>query len=127
MVDKFKTILDEIKRSKGEVVLFALMRMDDLADRWTIVLSAPWAKEGNPDIFKYILNLVKFALSPEEFATIARISIFPKTDHFIELLLKYSNGALIANEKINGNQIHEGYIIESNPNLEKEIQQKNLI
>ena len=127
MVEKFKTILTEIKRSKGEVALFALMRMDELTDRWTIILNAPWAKEGDTEIFRYILNLIKSNLSQEEFSTIARIGIFSKTDHFIELLLKYNSGTSITNEKINGNQIHEGYILESNPELEKVIQQKSIL
>jgi len=118
MVEKLKTILSEIKRSKGEVVLFALMKMDELADNWTIVLSAPWAKEGDTDIFKYVLNLVRSNLSREEFSSIARIGIFSKNDRFIELLLKYNSGVFIENEKINGNYIYEGYILECNPNLE---------
>jgi hypothetical protein len=118
MVEKFKTILKEIKSSKGEVELFALMRMDELPDKWSIILSAPWAKEGDLEVFKDILNLIKLNLSQEELSTIARISIFPRTDHFIEeLLSKYTSGASISNEKINGNQIHEGYILDSNPNL----------
>lgn len=127
MVEKFKTILAEIRRSKGEVALFALMRMDELTDRWTVILNAPWAKEGDIEIFRYILKLIRSNLSQEEFSTIARIGIFSRTDRFIKLLLKYNSDTSITNEKINGNQIHEGYIFESNPEIEKVIQQKSII
>lgn len=116
-----------MRSGKGEVALFALMKMDDLTDKWTVILSAPWAKESDVGIFKYILNLIKSELSVEELPEIARVSIFPKTDHFVELLLKYKSGATITDQKLNGNQIHEGYILESNQGLDREIQQKLLI
>ena len=62
--------------------------------------------------------MIKSNLSEEELSTMARIGIFPKTDNFIQLLLKYGSGSSIINEEVNGNTIHEGYIIESNINLE---------
>ena len=86
--EKFKEILKIIKNDKGDVVLFALIKMDELVDRWTIIISASWAKEGDTDVFKYILKLIKSNLSEEELSTMARIGIFPKTDNFIQLLLK---------------------------------------
>ncbi|HTE48384.1 MAG TPA: hypothetical protein VK675_00560 [Candidatus Paceibacterota bacterium] len=116
MVEKFRKILESIKKEKGEINLFALMKMDELADKWTLILSASWAKEGDTNTFKYILNSIKSVLSPEEITSIARVAIYPKTSHLIELLLKYNNGTTIVNESINGNQVHEGYIIESNVN-----------
>ncbi len=127
MVKKFETILSEIKKNKAEVVLFALLKMDELTDKWSVILSAPWAIEGDADIFKFLFDLIKSNLTEEEFSKIARIGIFSKKEHLIELLLKYNTGTVITNEKINGNFIHEGHILESNPNLEKTIQQKGLI
>ena len=123
MVEKFKKILAAIKDGRGGVAVFALMKMDELTDRWTVVLSAPWAKEGDAEVFKYILDLIRSNLSPEEISTVARISIFSQKDHLIELLLKYASGASISG-KINGNQIHEGYIIETDPNPEPPPQSK---
>ena len=126
MVEKFQNILERMKREKGELNLFALMRMDELTDKWTVILSAPWATEGNVDIFKYVLGCIKEALLPEELATIARIGIYPRTDHLIQLLFRYSSGASLINQAVNGNKIHEGYVIESNAGLETSIKQESL-
>ena len=41
---------------------------------------------------------------------VARIGIFSKSEHLIELLLQYKKGAVIENEKINGNVVHQAYI-----------------
>ena len=127
MVEKFRKIFATIKNEKGGVFIFALMKMDELTDKWTVVLSAPWAVEGDAEVFKYILDLIKTQLLPEEVSTVARISIFPQTDHLIEMLSKYASGASISG-KINGNQIHEGYIIEanSNPSTIKPVEQLSL-
>ena len=58
MVEKFKLILAEIKRTKGEVFLFGIMKMDEITDKWSVILSAPWASEGSEDSFKYLFDLI---------------------------------------------------------------------
>jgi len=127
MVEKFKTIVEKIRQEKGELNLFALMKMDEIADKWTVILSAPWSQEGNADNFKYILDTIKSNLTTEEVSTIARVAIYPKTNHLIDLLLKFNAGASIVNQPINGNQIHEGYVIISNPSLNESIRQSALM
>lgn len=115
MVEKFITILRDIKATKGDVCLFALLKMDEFTDKWTVVLSAPWATEGDAETFKYVLRKIRDSLAPEEVGTIARISIFAPTDHLItDLTEKYRSGAIIKDTRANGNQIHFGHIIESN-------------
>lgn len=127
IVEKFNGILADMKRSQGDVALFALMKMDELTDKWTVVLSSPWAQEGDEVVFKYVFELIKKTLLPEELSTIARIAIYSQTDHLIELLLKFNSGASIMNEKINGNQVHEGYIIEANQNPASPRHQEKLV
>ncbi|MDE1970242.1 MAG: hypothetical protein KGI50_01565 [Patescibacteria group bacterium] len=119
MVEKFKKILEKMETAKGGVFLFALMKMDELTDKWTVVLCAPWAKEGDAEIFKYVLNLIQSEFSQEELSTIARIGLFSKTDHLIGELMKYNSDTSISNEKVNGNQVHYGYIIKSNPSMKE--------
>ena len=113
MVDKFKIILNKIKTEKGSVALFALLKMDEFTDRWTVLLSADWAKEGDFEAFKYLHNIIKENISSEELSTIARFGVFTKTNHLVELLRKYKQNSRIQEEKVNGNVIHEGYILES--------------
>ena len=114
MVEKLKNIAVEIKREKGGVFVFALLKMDELTDKWSVILSAPWISEGDSDeIFKYVLSKFKKELSPEELSSIARLGLLGESEHLVELLLQYRAGTEIRNKTLNGNEIHEGYILES--------------
>lgn len=114
MVEKFKTILNEIVSTKGQVYLFALTKMDDLTDKWSVVLAAPWLKEYDKASFNFILEIMQKYLTSEEMNSIARLGIFSKEEHLIDELMKFKGGSVIENQKINGNWVHLAYIIESN-------------
>lgn len=120
MVGGFKKILDELKL-EGTVYLFAVLRMDDLTDKWSLLLSAPWIDSKNDEdkkiFFGSLIRLLDKHLSREELDKIARISLMGVTDHLAQELLNYSSGSHIggdASVRINGNMIHEAYILESN-------------
>lgn len=119
MVEKFKTILSKIQTDKGDVSLFGVLKMDELLDKWTVLLSAPWSTEATKkEDFEYVRNLIKNTLTSEEFSNVARLGILSKDAHLIELLLKYQSDTEITNEtKLNGNVVHQGYILVSNSNL----------
>jgi hypothetical protein len=118
MVEKFKTILAEMVREKGNVTFFAIMRMDDLVAKWSVILCASWAKEAEQsEAFRYVFELIKNNLDPAELNSIARLSIFSKEEHLIELLLQFKKGAVVENQKVNGNLIHQAYILESNKDI----------
>lgn len=118
MVDKFKTILAKIQADKGEVYLFVLLKMDELVEKWTVLLSAPWSSEATKkEDFEYVRDLIRANLDSEEISNVARLGILPKDTHLIQLLLKYQSGSIDSETKLNGNVIHQGYIIVSNPNL----------
>ena len=115
MVEKFKKILAQIVREKGSVTFFAIVKMDDLVDKWSVVLCAPWATEATHDAtFRYILDLIKNNLEVSEQNSIARISLFSRDEHLIQLLLQFKKDTVIENQKVNGNIIHQAYILESN-------------
>lgn len=116
MVNKIALIIESLTRRHGPVYLAAILLMDELVDKWTIVLSAPWINnsEIHKQAFSELVNDLKKELDPEELHSIARLAIFPKEAHLIEELLKYSKGAEIDSpQKINGNQVYRGHIIES--------------
>lgn len=119
MVDKFKAILSKIKEEKGEVSFFGILKIDELLDKWTVLLSAPWSTEATKkEDFEYIRNLIRNTLTSEEISSVVRLGILSKDARLIQLLLKYQSDTEIAKEtKINGNVIHQGYIIVSNPSL----------
>lgn len=107
-----------MKREKGDITLFALLKMDELTDKWSIVLCASWVNDETRagEAFAYLRNIILEQITQDESASIARIGIFSKDEHLIKALLNYRTGAVIQNdEKINGNIVHEGYILEANP------------
>ena len=123
MVDKLKQVLSQIKANKGAVTLFAIIKMDEVTDKWSVFLSAPWINEQNmSEIFSYVRNLLLQSLSEEEKTTIARIGIFTSNEHIVQLItnsIKVEAGSIatIKDTQLNGYKIQEAYIFESNPVL----------
>lgn len=120
MVDKFLQILTQISRERGDIFLLALLKMDELTDKWSVILSAPWSTDATrQDDFIYLRGLILRTLTTEEVASIARLGIFSRESHIIEALLQYRSGTTITDGgvRVNGNLIHEGYILASNRNL----------
>jgi len=122
MVEDFKKVLDVLKERGKPVWIFAFLKMDEFLDKWSLVISAPWINESNKNSeFEGVLDIVKKNISNEKLSSIARIVLLDKDDHLIQELLKKNSGDEIRDEKINGNTVHYGYIIESNPNLELQV------
>lgn len=112
------------KSGNKPVVLFAVLKMDELVDRWSVVLSADWIKsENNKQAFNDLIQILQDELETNELNEIARIVFYNRNEHLIELMLKqFKEGQHIDEDaKVNGNVIHEGYIIALNnakPNQE---------
>jgi hypothetical protein len=116
MVEEFKKILSIIKKDKRPVALFAVLKMDELTDRWSVIFSAEGLEDESErkKMFDYLVGLIKKHVNSDQFHYIARVGIFPLQNHLVVDLLKYSSGASInGSVQINGNIVHEGYILES--------------
>ncbi|MBI4087099.1 hypothetical protein HY416_03945 [Candidatus Kaiserbacteria bacterium] len=123
MVEKFEKILEKIKSEKGPLTFFGIFKMDELTDKWSVLLSATWASEHSKRIeaFEYLLDLLRKNLTSEEARSIARIGVFSNDEHLIDLLLNFQKGSRIREQSINGNIIHDGYVLEANRIVESEI------
>lgn len=123
LIDKFQIIYSEIKKEKGNFYLFMVLKMDEFTNKWSVVVSAPWAtREKQKDSFSEVARKITSSFSKEEISSIARIGIFQPDEHLIKLItgsIRVQDGPAIKldNTKINGFQIHEGYIFESKPPL----------
>lgn len=118
MVEKFKQLITKITQEKGEVYLFAVLKMDEFTDKWSIIISAPWIQQDTfKESYLYLRDAINNSFTADERATIARLGIFPKTEHIVEELLKYKEGANINGEQINGNFIHVGHLLASNSDI----------
>lgn len=119
MVEEFKQILEELQNKKGTVSLFAILKMDEFTDKWTVIISAPWINTATKnEVFALIRNLMIQKFTPEEMATVARLGIFPTDEHIVQELLKYKEGATISeDEKVNGNIVHNAHILASKSSI----------
>jgi hypothetical protein len=115
MVDEFSAVIEKLQRQKGALALFALVKMDDHIDRWTVVVSAEWITDQNvDDSFKYVLQTIIASVSPECLNSMARLGVYTLEEHLVQDLLKYKQGTHIAESvRANGNIVHEGYVIVS--------------
>lgn len=116
MKEKLNKILEELKK-KGKIYLFAALKMDEYANKWSIAICTDWSLKDKQKSFKEIVDIFIRNLNKEEWDTIARIGNFDKEEHLIQLLLKLKKGFEFKEEtKINGFTIFYGYILESNDN-----------
>lgn len=117
MKEKFQKILESMnKKGQTPVALFALLKMDDLDDKWTVIYadeSELMDSQKKNEIFGRLLDEIKKELSSDELNLIARVGVFMSKDHLIQALLKYQSRKTIFNEKVNGNFVHEGYIFKA--------------
>lgn len=113
--DKLQIILSRYKQiHPTDVDLLAVMKMDDLIDKWSILIAADWiTSENHRQVFNDFVVLIKDELNEEERGTIARVGVFSTKDHLVSELLNYKTGTIITDTKVNGNKIYEGYIIKS--------------
>lgn len=122
MVDKLQTFASQI-RTRG-ISLFLIAKMDELADKWTIILSTPWVVDDRTrqEAFKLIWDYLNQNLDTTERATIARIGVFGSQEPLIGkfhnyLMLDNSRTQLpfrVTNFKINGNFVYDAIIIDWN-------------
>lgn len=92
------------------------MKIDDITDRWSIIFSEPGLdnNEKRKEEFLYLVNLLISDLDGKELDSIARVSVRPLSDHLVESLLKYRPGYKFdESTPVNGNTVHEGYVLES--------------
>jgi len=114
MVNKFEKIIAEIESQQGDFTLFAIIKMDNFTDKWSVITSAKWINEDNKEkSFNIIASVIRKNLNEAENSSIGRIGIFPTDDHITKLFLKYKAGIPLKNEKVNGFNIHEAYILRS--------------
>jgi hypothetical protein len=117
LADKFVDIYRQISQ-KGDVFLFAMVKMDELSDKWSIIISAPWidlAKKS--ETFDYVRGLMKQKLNTEELLNVARIGIFGPTSPLVSIITSAirvdSGSSRLQNTRINGYLINDAYIFKS--------------
>lgn len=122
MVEKFEKILDEARKANKEIYLFAVLKMDEITDRWTVIVSGPNFEDlkHKNSVFNFLVKSMLNTFTAEEKKAIARVGLFPLDNHLVTDLLGYKKGYKFSGSTaVNGNLIHEGFILESNENIKQ--------
>lgn len=127
--ENYKKALSEFRSNNGNkpVYLLAVLKMDELVDRWSIIVSIDqMTTETRRTTFSTFIKALQDNLSSEELDEIARIAFYTPDEHLMQLFFeKFTAGQHIKEDaKVNGNVIHEGYIITINK--EPQAVQENL-
>src|SRR6266571_7784372 len=112
MVEDLNPLVEELKKDP-QIILFAMLKMDDFTDRWSIVVGGEKLEEikDRKTLFESIGKIIEDNPDSLKKHDIARIGIFPLGNHLIQDLMKHAENSEFENEKANGNYIHKGHIL----------------
>ncbi len=75
-LDNIRAVCADFEASRGETNLFAILKMDEITDKWTIVVSAGWVEEYTFDELFAELRMALINRVGDSMNSIARIGIF---------------------------------------------------
>ena len=73
-----------VAAEKGPFALFALLLREEAADKWDLVVSAPWIEENKGAALKLISERIKGSLASSDLPTISRIVIADPSDPAVD-------------------------------------------
>jgi len=128
--EKIKEILREVAKEKGEISLAMLVQtLPEVPDRWTFVVSAPWAdSSSSKPVISYLSSKLSKNLDRRTLSVIDRISIESSTDPTVQDLIemltgflgvdvsRFADGYHMWNSVIGGRNIPEGFVFVADPN-----------
>ncbi|MBZ5571962.1 MAG: hypothetical protein LAO09_08790 [Acidobacteriia bacterium] len=127
--EKIREILEKVAKEKGDISLAMLVQtLPEVPDRWTLVVSAPWAdSKGTRPVISYLSSHLR-NLDRNSLSAIDRISVRESTDPAVQDFVKmldeflgvdvseHESGYHMWDSVIAGWNIQEGYIFVADPN-----------
>ena len=85
-LDKLKSILCELEKEHGQVLVFVLFLRGESPARWDLVIAAPWLDSGNAKSYHLVAKKVQNLLSSEEIIQLSRVVILDADDPVVAFL-----------------------------------------
>ena len=119
MVNKLINLIKKIKKEKGDIRLFMLLKSSPEITKWTVIISAKWLDYlTDKSSLDYWISQITKELNKNEIQTISRISVLKSNDLFVNVLTSNlsvtESNILLKNTSIGSFYIYEAIIIESN-------------
>jgi hypothetical protein len=86
ILDKLKSILLELEKEQGRVLVFALFLRGDSPARWDLVIAAPWLDSGNVESYKIVATKVQDLLNSDEIIQLSRVVVLDADDPVVSFL-----------------------------------------
>lgn len=75
VIDKFGQLELELARERGDFAFFALFVLETLADRWDLIVSAPWLDKDKRRAVPYLVDQIKSKLGVDYLISLNRIVV----------------------------------------------------
>ena|SRR5438270_527231 len=116
-VNKFMELERKLAEEKGDFSLFALFLREDAADKWDLIVAAPWIEADRKEALPYIAKQIQETLKPEEITRLSRVVLIDQDNPALEAInraISIEHGSAdVQNSNFFGLQIKHGYIITS--------------
>ncbi len=117
IIHKFHSIEKIISQKKGDIRLFALFELEDLQNRWDVIVSAENLLAEDIESLRFVVSVIQNILDKEELIKIAKVVLFDPDDDFvvkIQNFLRHNDNPKKFHElEINNLAIKRGFIIKS--------------
>jgi hypothetical protein len=98
-IKKYEEIKNRIQKERGDLDFFGLILREDAPNVWDLVVSAPWAEADKWSALRYLADVLKAELKPQEIVQLSRVVILERESPVFK--------ALVAAPKPSGNSFTE--------------------
>lgn len=87
VVERFRRLESMLARERGDFVLFALFRLEELPDSWDLLVSATWLPDDTFAATSYLVDQIKEKLGAKELLNLSRVVVIePAVEPLQDLL-----------------------------------------
>lgn len=85
-IEKFKSLIKDLEKNQGPLLICALFLRDGDLDKWDIIISASWLNPAEMQSYKIVSSKLQESLSDVELVQFSRIVILNQDDPVVSYL-----------------------------------------
>jgi hypothetical protein len=86
ILEKFKSIVVNLEKDHGPILIFALFLREDPLEKWDIVVSASWLNPGDMNAYNTIIDRFQGVLTEVDLMQFSRVVILDDNDPVVSFL-----------------------------------------
>jgi hypothetical protein len=115
LVERFRRLESELAEERGDFVFFALFLLENLPDRWDLMISARWLDTDKQQAIRYLADQIKAKIGVECLLLLSRVIVIDPDNANLQDLarsLGVEHGALrIQDDDFFGLRVRDARII----------------